>query len=66
MVSQEAAAKQRFTHTPKQRSGEWFQCPVFPVLVAGLPPAVYDLLAADLTANLALRDSLPSSPGFDG
>jgi len=39
---------------------------MFPVLVAGLLPEVYDLLVADLTANLALRDTLPSSPGFDG
>jgi len=39
---------------------------MFPVLVAGLLPEVHDLLVADLTANLALRDSLPSSPGFDG
>ncbi len=39
---------------------------MFPVLAAGLLPEVYDLLVAGLTANLALRDTLPSSPGFDG
>ena len=39
---------------------------MFPVLVAGLLPEVHNLLVADLTANLALRDTLPSSPGFDG